>query len=296
MKNTITKIVSRVSAVALAVLVLSCALLGFVVPSSAVSKNGGNNYGVLHFDEWRSGSGSAEIISSWNGNIFPAAGVGQFDGPYGQFYAEQFLDQGEGRIDFYGNTDFTLVSYWQKVDVTALRDFRVYFGFDGVDRYRVNVSFEVVQLAENSWYQLKTDLVTVSYSSINSAGQPMQLGNRMADGIQEVTNSQYVAISNLRISFTAVELDDPEGIREIDLFIPLQSSSPAKDVPLWIDQQYFIVEHIYTEPLDDDFLGWLWTWANSFLNTPIIGSFSFGGLLVVFISISLCILLAKILG
>ena len=294
MKNFVSKFGSRVSALALAVFVLGCALFGFALPSKAVSYDGTPYYTGIHFDTYTAGSGVSSVTSAWNGNIFPSD-TAEFE-LSDQYYVYQENMSDIGWLEYRGNPVFTLNAYWQTIDANSLPDFAIYFGFGGVDIYRTQVSFNLVSVRTSidGVYYVHYD--TISLDMYNATEQPLQIGSRMLDEIRYYSEDEWVTLQNLKITFMPMYIDDPDADPLIDFYFPLRTLSPDALVPGWFNDLDLTFEVIERPIEGDDFLGWIIAWADGFLGTPIIGQFSIGGLLAVVISVSLCVLLAKVLG
>lgn len=126
----------------------------------------------------------------------------------------------------------------------------------------------------------------------------------MLDEIQKFYDRDLICIRGLTFSFNSIVSPDvPLGPPWFELSGDMQPSSPVSLSYYWfISQtlyynQYIIVDNGEPGLVDSDFLfRWFGQSIGAFLQTPIFGNFSIGGLVFTVICIGLCVLLAKILS
>ena len=125
----------------------------------------------------------------------------------------------------------------------------------------------------------------------------------MLSEIRRFGDKDWICISNLNFEFEVLESPgNVLGPPTFSLFGGMQSSSPASRQSSWlIGQTLYYNQYIYIDGGSDimsapALFRWFGESIGAFLQTPIFGQFSLGGLVFTVICIGLCVLLAKLLS
>lgn len=275
-------------------------------PASAVF-NGGDSipYSPIHFDYYILGTGSSTVINAWDGNTYPWSGSVNSVSASELYYLEQFSNpdaiQGHYLNAYYlGYPDFRLYANQQVFVMSSLPPVTFDFGLDSECVYEVSIDFNLCYWNQaNSYWALHERPVTLVIR--NDEMDCLWLGKEIYDAIREYTSDELVMVTNLDISFRCIKgLEDyPQGMH-ISFYANPVYKSPADMSYEWHNSipmnNQIIVQEVVIDETGENFLGWMLGAIKGFLNTPIIGDFSIGGLAVICVSISCAILIAKLLG
>lgn len=295
-------------------LAISLASLAFVVilastlclPAAAVYEGNPNNavtvYFPIHFDSYIVSVGGETTVMPWIGNEV-AYGASQNHYSADQLY---MLEHSQGQYtngdEFIRNTyagypDFSLYAAQQTLQMDSLDQCFMWFGEDTDAVYTVSIACDVVTwtIENDAWVTKRTP---VSTKVLTEAGDQFFLGRQLAYLVQHVTQDNLVTITDLRIDFKMVDPGGMDGMR-IDFVGSPLTISPADWIGSWGDREYLytttVVQQVTVDSSGQNFFKWITGALGGIINTPIIGDFSIGGLLIVVICLGLTILLAKVL-